>query len=112
MASIEENSIKYILGAAGLVSALFGSIFGSHKYMQSQLDKHKANTDKAIDDHKDEVKYSLEKLQGDYKDDMKHLADHAKRTTKLVEDNTKAIFDELKTLNQRVFDIVKEGSKH
>ena len=100
----------FLKWATGTLIALFATIFGSYKFTQGQIDKHKEATDKAIDEHRKTV-HDFDCVHEKYfKEDREHLAEHMKRTSKNLEDISKAIFKELKSLNDKLFDIVKENS--
>lgn len=100
----------FLKWATGTIIAIFGTIFGSYKFTQGQIDKHKEATDKAIDEHRKTVHNFDCVREKDCKEDREHLADHMKRTTKTVEDMSRAIFKEIKSLNDKLFDIVKENN--
>ena len=99
---------KFLAWATGTIVALFGAMFGSYRFTQNQLDKHKESTSKDLAAHKAEV-HAADCVSGkSCKEDREHLADHMKRTTKQIEGMSKAIFDEIKSLNDKLFEIVKD----
>ena len=98
----------FLKWATGTLIAIFTTIFGSHKYTQSQIDKHKEATDTALSKHREEVHAFDCVHEKDCKEDREHLADHMKRTTKSVEDMSKAILKELRSINTKIFEIVKD----
>lgn len=99
---------KFIAWVTGTIVALFGTIFGSYRFTQGQIDKHKEAVKKDIDDHKATVHAYDCVEEKTCKEDREHLSEHMKRTTKQMEDMGKAIFKELKSINDKIFEIVKD----
>jgi len=98
---------SFLKWATGTLTVIFVAIFGSYKFTQGQIDKHKEATDKALDKHKKEVHAYDCVHERDCREDREHLSEHMKRTTKQMEDMGKAIFEELKSLNDKLFAVVK-----
>ncbi|MCK5612979.1 hypothetical protein KAR91_64490 [Candidatus Pacearchaeota archaeon] len=102
----------FLKWATGTIVSLFATIFGSYKFTQGQIDKHKDAIDKTIDEHKKEIHADLNMFDcvqtKDCKEDRDHLADHMKRMAKTHSNTSRAIFKELKSLNDKLFEVVKD----
>jgi len=88
-----DGFFKWIIG---VVVAIFGTMFGTHRHMQNQLDK-----------HREEIQERLASLtcvqKEDYRSDQGRLEDSIKDIGTSVEKNSNAIFKEIKSINEKIF---------
>ena len=99
---------SFLKWATGSIIGILSIVFGSYKFTQSQLDKHRESTSKALAAHKAEVHAAECVDEKSCKEDRDHLIEHMKRMAEDHSRLSRAIFKEIKSLNDKVFDIVKE----
>lgn len=101
---------SFLKWATGTLTVIFVIIFGSYKFTQGQIDKHKEAVKKDLDVHKKTV-HAYDCVDSkSCKEGREHLAEHMKRMAKDHAVSSKAIFEEIKSLNDKLFDIVKENN--
>ena len=103
---------KFLGWVTGTIIALFATIFGSYKFTQGQVDKHKEAVKKDLDDHKATVHAYDCVEEKTCKEDRDHLAEHMKRMAGDHADSSKAIFKEIKSLNDKLFKLLLKDSNH
>jgi hypothetical protein len=101
---------SFLKWATGTIIGILSIVFGSYKFTQSQIDKHKAATDKSIEKHKAEVHAAECVDEKSCKEDRDHLVDHMKRMATDHATSSKIIFLEIKSINDKLFDMAKDGN--
>ena len=99
---------SFLKWATGSIIGILSIVFGSYKFTQGQVDKHKEAVKKDLDDHKATVHAYDCVEEKSCKEDREHLASHMKRMAKDHAASSRAIFTEIKSLNDKVFQIVKD----
>ena len=99
---------SFLKWATGTITVIFVTIFGSYKFTQGQIDKHKASQEEALTKHKEEVHAAECVDEKSCKEDRDHLIEHIKRMATDHASTSRAIFKEIKSLNDKVFQIVKD----
>ena len=89
--------------AVGVVIAIFTAIFGTHRHMQGQLDKHKAETEERLENLTCIKQEEYKKDQRQHKEDQQRLEDHLKDLGRIIEKNSTALFKEIKSINDKIF---------
>ncbi len=97
---------SFLKWATGTLTVIFVTIFGSYKFTQGQIDKHKEAVKKDLDAHKATVHAAECVDEKSCKIDRDHLAEHMKRMAADHAASSKAIFLEIKSLNDKLFKIV------
>ena len=100
---------SFLKWATGTLTIIFITIFGSYKFTQGQIDKHKAAIDKALKEHKEEVHAAECVDEKSCRADRDHLGEHMKRMAKDHAASSKVIFLEIKSINDKLFEIAKEN---
>ena len=103
---------SFLKWATGSIIGILGIVFGSYKFTQGQVDKHKEAVKKDLDDHKATVHAYDCVEEKTCKEDRDHLAEHMKRMARDNAASSKAIFLEIKSLNDKLFKIVLKDSNH
>lgn len=103
---------SFLKWATGTITVIFVTIFGSYKFTQGQIDKHKEAVKKDLDAHKATV-HSYDCVEEKTcKEDRDHLAEHMKRMADNHAASSKAIFKEIKSLNDKFFKLLLKDSNH
>lgn len=109
MAEVE----KWAFGVIGAVIGIFSTLMGSHRFLQNQLNKYKEAIDAKLAKHEEDVQFSIDEKvdKATFNTDMKHMAKTIESLNETVKDGHKAIFDELKSVNDKLFSVVRNGTK-